>query len=98
MTGARMALWALASILMIFLVAPVLIIMITSFNGTPYMEFPPKSVSLRWYTNFFTSPQWYQTAVTSLKVAVPTMIAATVLGTSAAIGIVRGSFPGRRAL
>ena len=97
-SGTRIALWVLASILMVFLIAPIVIIMITSFNGTPYMEFPPKSLSLRWYANFFTSPHWYQTAFTSLKVAVPTMIAATVLGTSAAIGIVRGSFPGRRAL
>jgi putative spermidine/putrescine transport system permease protein len=98
MSGARIALWALASVLMVFLIAPIVIIMITSFNGTPYMEFPPKSISLRWYVNFFSSPQWYQTAITSFKVAVPTMIAATVLGTSAAIGIVRGSFRGRRAL
>jgi ABC-type spermidine/putrescine transport system permease subunit II len=96
--ASRVALWALASLLMVFLVAPIVIIIITSFNGTPYMEFPPKSLSLRWYANFFTSAQWYQTAITSLKVAIPTMIAATVLGTAAAIGIVRGTFAGRRAL
>jgi len=72
--------------------------MITSFNGTPYMEFPPRSLSLRWYANFFTSPHWYETALLSLRVALLTMVAATVLGTAAAIGLVRGSFPGRRAL
>jgi putative spermidine/putrescine transport system permease protein len=90
-TGARTALWALASLLMIFLVAPVLIIMSTSFNGTPYMEFPPKSFSLRWYTNFFTSPHWYQTAVTSLKGLDLKAVGKNGL-TAAAIGIVRGSF------
>jgi ABC-type spermidine/putrescine transport system permease subunit II len=98
MNATRIALWALACVLMVFMVAPIVIIMITSFNGTQYMEFPPKSLSLRWYVNFFTAAQWYETAITSLKVAIPTMIAATVLGTAAAIGIVRGSFAGRRAL
>jgi len=98
MSAGRMVLWALASLLMVFLIAPIVVIMITSFNGTPYMEFPPKSLSLRWYANFFTSAQWYNTALLSLRVALATMMAATVLGTTAAIGIVRGEFPGRRAL
>jgi len=98
MNAGRVVLWALASLLMVFLIAPIVVIMVTSFNSTPYMEFPPRSLSLRWYANFFTSAHWYDTALLSLRVAVLTMVAATVLGTSAAIGIVRGSFPGRRAL
>jgi ABC-type spermidine/putrescine transport system permease subunit II len=83
---------------MVFLVAPIVVIIITSFNGTPYLEFPPRSLSLHWYVNFFTTAQWYDTALVSLRVAVFTTIAATVLGTAAAIGIVRGRFAGRRAL
>jgi putative spermidine/putrescine transport system permease protein len=62
------------------------------------MEFPPRSLSLRWYVSFFMSAHWYETALLSLRVALLTMIASTVLGTAAAIGIVRGRFPGRRAL
>jgi putative spermidine/putrescine transport system permease protein len=98
MSVGRVALWALAALLMVFLLAPIVVIMITSFNGTPYMEFPPRSLSLRWYVNFFTSAHWYETALLSVRVAVMTMIASTVLGTAAAIGIARGRFPGRRAL
>ncbi|HVO88206.1 MAG TPA: ABC transporter permease [Casimicrobiaceae bacterium] len=98
MSAGRIALWLLAGLLMVFLIAPIVVIVITSFNATPYMEFPPRTVSLRWYLNFFTSPHWYQTALLSLRVAVFTMIVATVLGTAAAIGIVRGRFPGRRTL
>lgn len=98
MTRTRMLLWALCGLLMVFLIAPIVVIVITSFNSTPYMDFPPKSLSLRWYANFFTSAHWYQTALLSLRVALLTMAAATVLGTAAAIGIVRGSFRGKRAL
>jgi putative spermidine/putrescine transport system permease protein len=98
MNAGRVALWALAGLLMVFLLAPIVVIIITSFNGTPYMEFPPRSLSLRWYVSFFMSAHWYETALLSLRVALLTMIASTVLGTAAAIGIVRGRFPGRRAL
>ena len=98
MTRTRMALWAVCTVLMIFLVAPIVVIVITSFNGTPYMDFPPKSLSLRWYANFFSSAHWYETALLSLRVALLTMVAATVLGTTAAIGIVRGTFRGKRVL
>jgi putative spermidine/putrescine transport system permease protein len=98
MKTTRVALWTLCILLMIFLVAPIIVIVITSFNGSTYMEFPPKNLSLRWYANFFQSRHWYETAILSLRVALPTMVAATVLGTAAAIGIVRGSFRGKRAL
>lgn len=98
MTRTRIALWALGTLLMLFLVAPIIVIVITSFNDTAYMDFPPKKLSLRWYANFFSSAHWYETALLSLRVALLTMVAATVLGTSAAIGIVRGTFPGKRTL
>ena len=98
MSAGRAVLWVLAALLMVFMIAPIVVIMITSFNGTPYLEFPPRNLSLRWYVNFFTSAQWYETALVSLRVALFTMVAATMLGTAAAIGIVRGSFVGRRAL
>jgi putative spermidine/putrescine transport system permease protein len=60
---------------MMFLIAPIIVIVITSFNGTPYMDFPPKSLSLRWYANFFSSAHWYDTALLSLRVALLTMVA-----------------------
>jgi len=92
----RIVIWVVALSTIVFLFAPIIIIMITSFNDSQYMQFPPRKWSLRWYENFFTSPHWYEPALLSLRVAVITMINATVLGTLAAIGIVRGHFPGRQ--
>ena len=94
----RAALWSLCVLLLIFLIAPIAVILVTSFNGTPYMDFPPKTLSLRWYANFFASAQWYQPALLSLRVGLVAAAGATLLGTTAAIGVVRGGMPGRRAL
>ena len=94
----RALLWMLCILLVIFLIAPIVVIVITSFNDTPYMEFPPRVLSLRWYVNFFSTSHWIEPALLSLQVALITMACATLLGTAAAIGIVRGRFRAKRSL
>jgi ABC-type spermidine/putrescine transport system permease subunit II len=91
-------LWVFCGALILFLVAPIVIVMITSFNASPYMDFPPRHLSLRWYTNFFTSTQWIEPTLLSLRIALVVTVSATVLGTLAAIGTVRGRFRGRQVL
>src|SRR2546427_66105 len=44
---------ALAGAVLLFLIAPVVIILIVSFSGADYLRFPPPSLSLRWYQRFF---------------------------------------------
>lgn len=92
----RIVIWVVCLLTITFLFAPIIIIVITSFNDSQYMQFPPHKWSLRWYENFFTSSHWYEPALLSFRVAAITMINATILGTLAAIGIVRGRFPGRK--
>lgn len=94
----RAALWVFGILVGVFLIAPIIIIMITSFNDSPYMEFPPQHLSLRWYANFFGSPHWFEPALLSFRVAISTALSAAILGTMAAIGIGRGQFPLRRTL
>jgi putative spermidine/putrescine transport system permease protein len=92
----RIVIWVVCLLTIAFLFAPIIVIVITSFNDSQYMQFPPHKWSLRWYENFFTSAHWYEPALLSFRVAAITMINATILGTLAAIGIVRGRFPGRK--
>ena len=94
----RVVLWVIGILVSVFLVAPIIIVMITSLNEMPYMEFPPHRLSLRWYRNFFTSPHWFEPALLSVRVAFATAVSAAFLGTLAAIGIGRGQFRSRRAL
>lgn len=79
-----------------FLIAPILILFPLSLSASPFLEFPPRGFSLQWYQNYFNRPDWIAATWVSIKVATLTMFAATLLGTLAAIGIVRGRFLGAR--
>jgi len=81
-----------ATAVLVFLIAPVVIIVIVSFSGADYLTFPPPSLSLRWYERFVGAPGWRQAIVVSAQVAGLTTVFATALGLLAALALVRGQF------
>jgi putative spermidine/putrescine transport system permease protein len=83
----RLWLYALAGLIMIFLVAPTVIVIPMSFSDSQYLEFPPRVWSLRWYEHYLTSPEWMSATATSLKAAALTALVATPIGTLAAYGL-----------
>lgn len=91
-------LWTHAALVLGFLLIPLAIIVPMSFGSALSLEFPPRSLSLQWYIKYFTSPAWLQATAVSFQVAAATTILATVLGTLAAFGLVRGRFVGREPL
>ena len=94
----RPLLWTCCVLTLVFLCAPILIVVVVSFNASEFIEFPPRAWSLRWYQNYFGARQWVEPTLLSLRIAFVTMVLATVLGTAAAIGLTRGRFRGRRML
>lgn len=94
----RALLWTFGALVVVYLLLPIVIVIPVSFNASPYMEFPPREWSFRWYRNYFSSRAWVEPTLLSLRVALVTSAFATGLGTLAAFGLVRGRFPGRRAL
>src|SRR5262245_41258146 len=89
------AIMALAGAVLLFLIAPVIIILIVSFSGAHYLSFPPPYLSLRWYQRFLGTPSWRQAIGVSTQVALLTMLFATALGLLAALALVRGRFRGK---
>lgn len=85
----------LAGAVLLFLIAPVIIILIVSFSGAHYLSFPPPYLSLRWYQRFLGTPSWRQAIGVSTQVALLTMLFATALGLLAALALVRGRFRGK---
>lgn len=81
---------------LIFMLAPIAIVVVFALNPTPFIQFPPVGVSLRWFEKFFSARDFMHALAFSLEVAVLTTIAATVLGASAALAIARGNLPGAR--
>ena len=78
-----------------FIVLPVVVVIPLSFSDAQYLAFPPPAYSVRWYREVLASDAWLRAGITSLQVALATMVAATGLGTLAALGLVRHRFPGR---
>jgi len=75
---------------LVFLVAPVVIIVIVSFGRTEYLVFPPRELSLRWYQKVLGDPQWLAAMGVSLRVALIASVVSTLLVIPASLALVRG--------
>lgn len=89
---------AFAILVIVFLVAPLMILVPMSFNESSLLTFPPQKWSLRWYQRYFNDPAWISATVLSLQVGIVVALISVTLGTLAALGITRGRFAGRAAL
>jgi len=85
---------AIGVIVAVWLAAPVLIVIPLSFTGRDSFQFPPQTWSLKYYEKFFTDPTWRDALFTSLTLGLAVAALAVIIGTLAAFGLVRGSFPG----
>ena len=81
------------------LLAPLVVVVAVSFGPSATFEFPPSGFTLHWFAEFFRS-QTYLGAFFRVSLVVGLLAAglATLLGTAAAIGLVRFRFFGREAL
>jgi putative spermidine/putrescine transport system permease protein len=87
-----------AGVGLLFLIAPIAIIVVLSFSAADYLTFPPPGLSLRWYQRFFGVPTWRRAIGISVQVAALTTLFATLLGLAAAFALVRGRFRGKGAV
>lgn len=89
---------SLAAGVLIFLLAPQIILLIQSFTAEDYLSFPPRQFGLRWYLHVASDPAWRRALTTSLIVAGVTTPLAIVIGTLCAVGLDRGPAKGRGAM
>lgn len=93
---ARGLLAAWFGLVVIFLVLPLLLLFPISLSPTQFLRFPPEGLSLRWYAAYFSDQSWQDATWLSLKVGALATVLSLLFGTAAALGIVRGRFPGRQ--
>jgi putative spermidine/putrescine transport system permease protein len=87
----------LAAVALVFLVAPTIIVLITSLTASPSLKFPPESLSLRWYAALWDADQMQRAAWHSLVIALWTTAISVALGTAASLAIARSTSPLLRA-
>lgn len=90
--------WIVAGLVLFFLVFPIFVVIPISFSAANFLQFPPKSLSLRWYNEYLGGHGWVQATILSAEVAVVASAFATAIGTAAAFGLIRSDFPMKKAV
>ena len=75
------------SVVVVYLVAPILIGASVSITGGDFLSFPPEGFSIRWYVNIASDRLWRAAFLNSLIIGALAAVIATVLGTLSAYGI-----------
>lgn len=97
--GARLRGWAInAYVLAVcaFILVPILVVALASFQYGQYLAFPIERYSLRWYGEALFNPEWREAFWTSMQLAVQATLVTTVVGLSAALALHYHEFPGKQ--
>ena len=75
----------------LFLIVPIVIVILAALNAGNYLAFPPQGLSLRWFIRAAETTPFVRSFLFSLKLAGWVTAVSTVLGTMAALYVVRHS-------
>jgi putative spermidine/putrescine transport system permease protein len=97
------AIRAAAGLVLLFLILPIVIIIPLSFNSQPFftftegmLTFQADAYSLRWYDAILENPNWILAIKNSFFIGFFATIVATLLGTTAAVGLASPAMPLKR--
>jgi putative spermidine/putrescine transport system permease protein len=82
----------------LFLVFPVLLTIVVSFNASFFIEFPPKALSVDWYLNIANIHRLGHATLISALLALASATVATLFGICASLALVRTDLPAKAAL
>ncbi len=80
---------------LVFLMAPVLVVIPLAFNADPYFTYPIHNWSFKWFEEFFFDESWQTAVKNSFVIATAATVIATSLGTLASVGLTHRNLPGR---
>jgi spermidine/putrescine transport system permease protein len=86
------------ALLVVFLYAPIAILIVFSFNNSDIPSFPLSGFTLRWYHQFLANTDMRSALETSAIVAALTSVCAVLLGVLASMALVRRRFFGKAAV
>jgi putative spermidine/putrescine transport system permease protein len=92
------ALWLAATAILAFILAPIVVTVAVAFTTAPFLSFPPVGFSLEWFSRALENREFIDGLILSLQIGCLATLGAVALGTAAALGVARGSFPGKSVL
>jgi spermidine/putrescine transport system permease protein len=91
----RWALRAFFALVVVFLYAPIVILIIFSFNNSQVPSFPLSGFTLHWYRQFLSNADLRGALETSAIIAAVSSVGAVLLGTLASMALARRRFRGK---
>ena len=88
----------LAFLLIVLMLAPLAVVVVSSFSASEFLVFPPRGWSLRWYAEILGSGEYLEAARTSLLLALVATSVAVGVGVPAAVALARYRVRGGAAL
>jgi ABC-type spermidine/putrescine transport system permease subunit II len=80
-----------------YILVPIVVTLLMSFNDAAMIRYPITSWSIRWYEDFFGSEQWTDALQNSIMIAFGTALMSTTSGVLCAWAFQRFTIPGRDA-
>ena len=93
LTRAALAGWAV--LIYVFLFAPIVLLVVFSFNANKYGTFPITGWTSKWYGQVFHDYQIRDALTTTIRIALEVTVVSTIVGTAAAFPLVRSRLPFR---
>jgi len=87
--------FALTFVGLTLIVFPQIVVLLTSFNSTPELAFPPKGLSLKWYRHMIEREAFFHSVKLSLLLATLATVASLVISFLFSLAVVRHKFFGR---
>ncbi|MDK1342943.1 ABC transporter permease [Streptomyces sp. 378] len=98
LTG-RIALTAVATLILLFLALPIVVILVTSFSDNAFASFPPETWTLNWYKALFADgSKWPAALSLSALIAALSTVFSLIIAVTAATALVRSELPLRSAV
>jgi len=96
--GAKIALGAIATFILLIIYLPLAVVFINSFNTSKNMAWPPPGLTLDWWQKATQSGGLIDALGTSVVVALAATVLALILGTLLSIALARYKFFGRQSV
>jgi putative spermidine/putrescine transport system permease protein len=89
------ALTCFCTLVLVYILAPLVVIVLTSLSDTGFIVFPPEGLTLRHFASVLRNPAYIDGFVTSIKLATVSTAIAVPMALTASYAIARMEFTGR---
>lgn len=89
---------AFVALALLFVMAPIIVLILSSFDDSNFFRFPPRQLSLRWYEATLTNAEYQRSLLNSTVLGLVAAGISVITGTMAALALVRSPLRRTRAV